>query len=67
MKKLIKLQKEFSLCGTEENFTNYCFRYGTIVKEFRNDFEREVFFIVDNINTSVVIQQGKTTTTRIYN
>lgn len=65
--KLKALQKEFSFCGTEENFTNYCFRYGVIVNEFRNDVEREVHFIIDGISASVVMQLGVTTTVRINN
>ena len=67
MIKLKRLQKEHAICGCEENFTNYCFRYGTIIKEFRNNFERETFFIVDSIITSIVMQQGKTIITRIHN
>jgi len=67
MNKLIKLQKQHSVCGTEENFTNYCFLYGTMINEYRNDTEREVFFNIDGVKTSIVMIQGKTITTRIHN
>lgn len=67
MTKLKRLQKESNICGSEENFTNYCFRYGSILKEFRNDFERETFFMVDNTKTSIVMQKGRTIITRIHN
>lgn len=59
-KTLKKLAQNFEFCGYEEEFTTFCFRYGTIVKEYRNEIEREVFFNVNGVNCSVVIQSGQT-------
>lgn len=62
---LKRLQKLHSICGSEELFTNYCFRYGVIVKEYRNEIEREVFLLVDSIEVSLVLQLGVTISTTL--
>lgn len=59
-KTLKKLAQNFEFCGHQEDFTTFCFRYGTIVKEYRNELERDVYFNVDGINCNVVIQSGQT-------
>jgi len=62
---LKRLFNEHTICGKEENFTNYCFRYGRIVVEYRNEIEREVFFDLNGIEASVVINSGITSTVRL--
>ena len=62
---LKKLQKAHSICGTEENFTNYCFRYGNIVAQYRNDIEREVLFNIGGIEASIVMNNGVTISTTL--
>ena len=62
---LKKLQKAHNICGTEENFTIYCFRYGNIVAQYRNDIEREVVFNLNGIEASIVMNQGVTISTTL--
>ena len=57
---LKKLYKQFEYCGNEEDFTNFCFNYGTITKDYRNEIERNVIFNVNGIITEVVIIKGVT-------
>ena len=59
-KTLKKLAQNFEFCGNQEEFTTFCFRYGTIVKEYRNEIERDVYFNVDGINCNVIIRLGQT-------
>ena len=62
---LKRLQKLHSICGNEELFTNYCFRYGVIIKEYKNEIEREVFLLVDSIEVSLVLKLGVTISTTL--
>ena len=64
--KLKRLQKDFSFCGTEEDFTNFCFLNGQIVSEYKNEVERNIIFNVNGVITEVVIINGVTHSTKIY-
>jgi hypothetical protein len=65
MATLKKLYEQFTICGMEENFTNYCFRYGKIIAEYRNDYTREVEFNIHDTFASVTIENGETTNVKL--
>jgi hypothetical protein len=65
MNTLKKHFKNFNFIGHEEDFTNYCFRYGVIIKDYRNEIERNTIFEIHGKIAEVVIINGRTQSIKI--
>ena len=65
LKELKKLFKSFEFVGNEELFTNYCFNYGVITADYRNETERNTIFNICGVVAEVVVIKGCTNSIKL--